>query len=204
MTAIAGQDRDRLGRRPGTGRTRYRCCGRDGSGTGRRGRRPHRGRDRSRTIALRHLVGRDAGDGRRRRAPAHWQRPAANERVATETGHPAVRGRPDADVRDRGRARFSLAPPGACSSMHSVAYGIASSRSSPIGLPQRAQVPNVPVVDRPQGGVDLLEHVRRVLLERVVELAVDASPSPCPRCRSRASPRPSTRRSPRGGTRSRR
>ena len=59
------------------------------------------------------------------------------------------------------------------SSMQSVAHGRASSRSAPIGLPQRSHLPYVPSSIRSSAAWIAASTVLGVLLEAVVELAVE-------------------------------
>ena len=99
----------------------------------------------ARDDVLRQLVGDDGRDGDRARARPTATRPAPSERSATETGASPF-------VDEPTRTSASAAAPRSAhrryprsasrwSSMQSVAHGRARSRSSPIGLPQRSQVP---------------------------------------------------------------
>ena len=81
------------------------------------------------------------------RRAIHCGRPAASDRSRRRDGLERVGGRADADVDRCGSGRagsLTQRSSARLSSMQSVAYGTASSRSSAIGRPQTAQVPYVP------------------------------------------------------------
>ena len=166
----AGQDRDRDWRPRGRARRRCPCFARDGSRTGRRGRRTRAARARERTMPF--VTWSAAMQARATTASdSHWARPAASDRVATDTGtRPSVAEPTRTSV--KGGRSLSLAPPAACSRCTS------SRRASPRGAP-RDGVPAAlaraerSVLDPAQSALDLVEHARRVLLERVVELSVE-------------------------------
>ena len=99
--------------------------------------------------------------------------PAPSDRSATEIGVERVGRRADADVGAGAPARSRRAPASRLQSMQSDAHGYASSRSSAISPPQFAHIPYVPSSIRSSAASISCEHLRRVLLERVVDLAVE-------------------------------
>ena len=104
-------------------------------------------------------------------SPIHCRRPAASERSATEIGvNASVSSRRDVDARARLAQR---APACACPRCRGSPTGSASSRSASIGLPQRSQQAVGAVVDACERRVDRGRATPGVLLERLVDLAVD-------------------------------
>ena len=159
-------------------------------------------REVARDDVLRQLVGCDRREGdRRERDPLRW-RPAPSERSANETGaSPSVR-RADADVEPRGARLGSL-------TALRLARVVDAERRPGIRLeplrrrsPCRSRARSVrAVLDPLQRGVDLGEHLLRVLLERVVDLAVERRGRGVGEvvvARRRRSPRPRRRASPDG------
>ena len=162
----------------GTARTRCRCCGRGGSRTAPRPRRRRRARARAETSAFVSWSahGRGAGDERERRATA--RRPAASVRCARQDRLQRVRRRADADVELRRGALGprGLAHPRSSSRLHVDAEHRvrAPPRAAPRGSAARSGArPVRAVVDAGERDVDLADDLLGVLLERLVQLAVE-------------------------------
>ena len=104
-------------------------------------------REAARDDVLRELVGRDGCDRHRdQRDPldrARGERPLGHGDRREPVG-----GGADADVDPARRGLAQARSPLRRQSMHCVAYGIASSRSSEIRCPQVSQIPNVPLAIR--------------------------------------------------------